>query len=135
MMEGPQHTPYEAIGGHTFLDKLVDTFYKNVKSHPELAPLFPEDLTETARKQKQFLTQFLGGPTIYSDEHGHPMLRARHMPFRITQKGAEAWLSCMSDAMDEVQLHGPLRDQLFARLTMTAHHMVNHPNEAETEGG
>ncbi|WP_078555163.1 globin [Bacillus alkalicellulosilyticus] len=128
-------TPYDAIGGYEFLDKLVDTFYKNVQDEPILAPLFPNDLTETARKQKQFLTQFLGGPTLYSDEHGHPMLRARHMPFTITPKHAEAWLTCMRKAMDEVKFTGELREQIYARLTFTAHHMVNHPNDPQSEGG
>lgn len=52
-------TPYEKIGEAT-LNKLVDAFYNRVGQHPDLAPIFPKDLTETARKQKQFLTQFLG---------------------------------------------------------------------------
>ncbi len=117
--------PYEAIGGKEVLDKLVDTFYGNVQKHPLLAPIFPDDLTETARVQKQFLTQFLGGPSIYTEEHGHPMLRARHMPFPITMERAKAWLDCMSQAMDEVGLDGPIRDYFFERLTQTAYHMVN----------
>ena len=33
------------------------------------------DFAETSRKQKQFLTQFLGGPNLYTEEHGHPMLK------------------------------------------------------------
>ena len=44
------------------MHQIIDAFYRRVKIHPDLAPIFPEDLTETARKQKQFLTQFLGGP-------------------------------------------------------------------------
>ncbi|WP_209125550.1 globin [Alkalihalobacillus sp. BA299] len=124
-------TPYDAIGGAETLSQLVDTFYDKVSQHPELAPIFPDDLTETARKQKQFLTQFLGGPTLYSDEHGHPMLRARHMPFKITPTRASAWLACMKEAMDEVGLQGALREQIFSRLTFTAHHMVNHPQDTE----
>ncbi|MCT8140387.1 globin [Anaerobacillus sp. CMMVII] len=125
-MNSQSNIPYVAIGGKEVLDKLVDTFYEKVKLHPLLAPIFPEDLTETARKQKQFLTQFLGGPNLYSEEHGHPMLRARHMPFPITNEHAVAWLQCMDEAMDEVQLDGPVRDYFFERLTQTAYHMVNH---------
>lgn len=55
------NAPYEAIG-EELLSQLVDTFYERVASHPLLKPIFPSDLTETARKQKQFLTQYLGGP-------------------------------------------------------------------------
>ncbi|MET1138987.1 thiol management oxidoreductase, partial [Bacillus subtilis] len=78
---------YEAIG-EELLSQLVDTFYERVKRHPLLYPIFPDDLTETARKQKQFLTQYLGGPPLYTEEHGHPMLRARHLPFPITPERA-----------------------------------------------
>ncbi|MGN1401527.1 MAG: globin [Bacillus sp. (in: firmicutes)] len=121
-------TPYEAIGKET-LDRLIDTFYENVQSHPLLEPIFPDDLTETARKQKQFLTQFLGGPPLYSSEHGHPMLRARHMAFPITPERAGAWLSCMEEAMDQTGLEGEIRDYFLQRLTLTAHHMVNTPGD------
>lgn len=117
---------YEMIGGAEFLGRLVDIFYDLVKQHPDLAPIFPEDLTETRNKQFMFLTQFLGGPTLYNDKYGHPMLRARHMPFPITPKRAEAWLACMQEAMDRAGLEeGELRDAIFERLRLTAYHMVN----------
>ncbi|MFD1735334.1 globin [Bacillus salitolerans] len=124
--------PFDAIGGVEVISKLVDAFYRRVGAHPDLAPIFPEDLTETARKQKQFLTQYLGGPSLYTDEHGHPMLRARHMPFEVTPKRAKAWIHCMSEAMDEVGLEGPLRDDFYGRLVLTAQHMINTP---DAEGG
>ncbi len=120
-----QHlTPYEAIGEDT-LSQLVDTFYTNVEKHPLLSPIFPDDLTETARKQKQFLTQYLGGPQAYTEEHGHPMLRARHLPFEITPARAVAWINCMEAAMSEVGLKGEVKDFLLHRLKLTAQHMVN----------
>ncbi|WLD94925.1 globin [Alkalihalobacillus sp. AL-G] len=120
-------TPFDAFGGAQTIERLVEAFYPKVQAHPDLAPIFPDDLTETMRKQKQFLTQFLGGPPLYSQEHGHPMLRARHMPFKITPKRAEAWLSCMNKAIDEIELESSKKEYLISRLTMTAYHMVNHP--------
>ncbi|RAZ69888.1 globin [Planococcus maitriensis] len=125
--------PYDQIGAET-LSNLVDAFYARVSAHPKLAPIFPDDLTETARKQKQFLTQYLGGPNIYSAEHGHPRLKARHHPFPITPDRAQAWLECMSEAMDEVGLSGQFRETFFNRLVLTAHHMVNdYDSEEELE--
>ncbi|SDH71942.1 hemoglobin [Alteribacillus persepolensis] len=121
--------PFEALGGHDVLNRLVDTFYSYVKEHPDLYPIFPDDLTETARKQKQFLTQFLGGPALYTEEHGHPRLRARHLPFPITPTRAKAWLSCMEQAMDDIGLEGEVRENFFQRLTFTAQHMVNTPED------
>lgn len=130
MNEKTLKTPYELVGGKEFIDKLVESFYSKVAKDPDLSPIFPKDLTETIRKQKQFLTQFFGGPTLYSDEHGHPMLRARHMKFEITPKRAMAWLKCMKEAMDEIGFEeGILREQMFSRLTFTAHHMINTQHE------
>lgn len=124
-------TPYEIIGGAETLARLVDIFYDHVKAHPDLAPLFPEDFTHVKERQYQFLTQFLGGPTLYSDLHGHPMLRARHMRFPIGPVQAEAWLSCMKKAMDEAGLEGEIREHIFDRLRLTAHHMVNQWDQNE----
>lgn len=124
-MNSQNEQPLFELIGEEKLYQLVDRFYELVSQHPDLSPIFPDDLTETARKQKQFLTQFLGGPQLYTAEHGHPMLRARHMPFPITAELAQEWLSCMGQAMVEVEIKEPVRSEIFNRLTYTAKHMVN----------
>lgn len=126
-------TPFEAIGEEK-LHALIDAFYDRVHKHPDLIPIFPLDLTETARKQKQFMTQFLGGPPLYTEEHGHPMLRGRHMPFEITETRAKAWLACMQEAMDEVGLDGMVREHFYSRLILTAQHMINQPENEDVKG-
>lgn len=126
-------TPFEAIGEKK-LYQLVEAFYRRVEKHPDLTPIFPADLTETVRKQKQFQTQYLGGPSLYTNEHGHPMMRARHSPFEITPKRAEAWLACMNEAMDELDLEGPLRQEYYNRLVLTAKHMINTPDSDTKKG-
>ena len=122
--------PYEEIGEKK-LHELIDTFYEKVAVHPDLIPIFPDDLSETARKQKQFQTQYLGGPNLFTEEHGHPMLKARHNPFPITPTRAEAWLASMAEAMDDVGLEGPLREVYYKRLVLTANHMVNRNEEED----
>ncbi|SDJ86842.1 globin [Sediminibacillus albus] len=126
-------TLYEAIGGRVKIERLVQAFYKRVAKHPELIPIFPDDLTETARKQEQFLTQLFGGPALYSEEHGHPMLRRRHLPFPITPSRKNAWLECMNQALDEAEVDEPYRSAIFERLTMTAEHMMNTPEDEKGE--
>ncbi|WP_027417307.1 globin [Aneurinibacillus terranovensis] len=122
-----QESIYEAIGGEKTIRKLVNAFYPRVGADPILSPLFPEDLTFIAEKQFMFLTQFLGGPTIYSDVYGHPMMRARHMPFEITPERARQWLKLMKESMDEIGMEGHARDYMFERLTQVAQHMINKP--------
>jgi hemoglobin len=121
---------YERIGGAETIARLVAAFYPRVQAHPLLAPLFPEDITPVREKQRLFLTQFLGGPPLYSEKHGHPRLRARHLPFPITPSRAQAWLSCMAEALDEVGITGPEREEMWGRLVITAHHMINTKEES-----
>ncbi|MCR8982175.1 globin [Brevibacillus laterosporus] len=122
---------YDQIGGAPTLKKLVNHFYDLVAKHEDLIPIFPADLTEVKAKQYLFLTQFLAGPSLYSEKHGHPMLRARHLPFEITPKRAGAWLLCMEQALDHTKIDEPMKSQIFERLTLTAHHMINHWNQQE----
>ncbi|HEY9570090.1 MAG TPA: globin [Metalysinibacillus sp.] len=124
----PNYTvPYDEIGAEK-LEQLMNAFYKRVAVHPVLIPIFPTDLTETIRKQIQFQTQYLGGPNLFTEEHGHPMMRARHMNFAITPDAAQAWLECMHEAMEEVELAPKFKEIYYKRLVLTAHHMINRPN-------
>ncbi|GGJ11475.1 hypothetical protein GCM10010885_20970 [Alicyclobacillus cellulosilyticus] len=128
-MTEPAKTLYEAAGGAPTIARLVEAFYRRVAEDPVLRPLFPDDFTEVKARQTRFLTQFFGGPPLYTEQYGHPMLRYRHLRFRITPKHAEAWLACMSAAMQETGITGPLYDAMFERLKRTAYHMVNTPDE------
>ncbi len=122
-------TPYEMLGGEETIQKLVNSFYPKVYANPILSPLFEGDMEEIKRKQKMFLTQFTGGPTLYSDEFGPPAMRARHMPFEITPTRATAWLACMREAMDDIGLEGPIREQFNDRLQQVAGIMINTPDQ------
>lgn len=121
-------TIYEAIGGQETVSRLVKAHYKYIGQHPDLIPIFPEDLTESARKQELFLTQFFGGPKLYLEERGHPMLRRRHLPFEITPRRRDAWVECFEKALDFAELEEPFRTAILQRITMTAQHMMNTPN-------
>lgn len=118
---------YEAIGGASTIEKITSVMYKYISSHADLIPIFPGDFEESARKQHLFLTQFLGGPSLYTEERGHPMLRKRHLPFEITPTRRDAWLSCVEKALAEVKVSEPYRTIIFKRLSMTAEHMMNSP--------
>jgi hemoglobin len=133
---GMEPTIYDLIGGADTIGRLVDVFYRRIQAHPELSKMFPEDIMPVRNKQYRFLTQLFGGPHLYSEVYGSPMMRARHLPHPITPARAEDWLQCMSVALDEVGIQGPVRSYMVERLSMTAHHMVNteEGEELETEG-
>jgi hemoglobin len=122
---------YEYIGGADTIRKIVDAFYPRVLEHPLLKPIFPEDIRPVMEKQYLFLTQFFGGPPLYSEQYGHPMMRARHLPFPITPERAEAWLGCMREALEEVVPSEEIRHVILERLKGPAHFFVNTVEETQ----
>lgn len=118
-------TLYNSIGGADTVRRLVEAFYPRVYADPDLSPLFPDGIEEIKEKQYLFLTQFLGGPTLYTDRYGAPQMRIRHLAFEITPRRAKAWLRCMKEAMDEIGLEGLDRELFYSRLALVAEHMVN----------
>jgi hemoglobin len=125
MFQYEDKTLYELIGGERTVRQIVEAFYPKVAKDPLIGPLFPEDITPVMEKQFLFLTQFFGGPPIYSDKYGHPMMRARHLPFPINREKADAWLNCMRQALQETDLDEHLQDAVFERLTGPAYHFIN----------
>lgn len=125
MSNKPLQTLYEEIGKDK-INELVNAFYPKVYADPNLRPLFEGDMNEIMRKQEMFLTQFLGGPALYSEEFGPPMMKQRHIPFEITPKRAECWLRCMGEAFEEVGLDQHAAGEFFyERLKQVAAIMIN----------
>lgn len=111
--------------GKENLDLLVERFYDLVFVNDQIAHLFKNDKEDIKGKQRLFLSQFLGGPALYSEKYGHPQMRARHMPHPITETDAIAWLHCMSQAIGSLPISEELKDELFMRFPSTAMFMVN----------
>jgi len=114
--------------GETNLTLLVSNFYELVFKDEKISHLFKNDKKEIEEKQLLFLTQFLGGPQVYSKVHGHPQMRSRHLAHAITEEDAIAWLKCMSEAIGKLPIEETLKDELFERFPQTALFMVNSPS-------
>ena len=110
-----QTTLYEQVGGEEFFLRLVDAFYKEVEGDDVLRAMYPLDLTESKRHLTLFLIQYWGGPSTYQHERGHPRLRMRHAPFRITKQARDAWMTAMTTALSNVR--GELSDDQLMDLT------------------
>jgi hemoglobin len=133
----PTVTPYDLLGGADGLRTLVRRFYRLMDELPEayaIRRLHPEDLSGSEDKLYMFLSGWLGGPPLYAQKHGHPRLRARHLPFPIGVAERDQWLMCMRLALAEQPLEAPLRDRLYAALADLANHMRNRA-EVPHRGG
>ena len=123
-----EKTLYEQVGGADGLRALVDRFYQLMDVLPEakgIRDLHPAELTGSADKLYKFLSGFLGGPPLYVNEHGHPRLRARHLPFPIGVDERDQWLLCMETALQELVVAEGLRSTLVNYFQRTADHMRN----------
>jgi hemoglobin len=107
-------TLFEQAGGEDFFVRLVDAFYVGVESDELLRPMYPEDLTDAKRHFALFLIQYWGGPRTYEIERGHPRLRMRHVPFAITKRARDAWMTAMTSALDSVR--SELTDQQYTEF-------------------
>jgi len=118
---------YDQVGGLPFFERLVDGFYAAVEKDELLRPMYPEDLSESKRTMVLFLSQYWGGPTTYMQERGHPRLRMRHAPFRITKKARDAWIDAMTKALQGVrpELTQEQFEEMTAYFDMAAHQMRN----------
>lgn len=122
---GPDRTFWARVGGRPAFETLVRTFYAGVAEDEVLRPMYEEDLEPAIQRLIGFLEQYWGGPTTYSDTRGHPRLRMRHAPYRVTPDARDRWLHHMRAGVDELALPPHLADQLWDYLVRAAYSMVN----------
>lgn len=126
-------THYQRIGGETKVRELVDRFYDHMDELPEvwdIRKLHATDLSGSRQKLFDFLSGWMGGPPLYTDKHGHPMLRRRHLPFPIGDQERDQWLHCMKLALDEVVTDEKLKTELWLAFVKVADHMRNQAASA-----
>lgn len=107
---------HDAVGGEDFFATLVERFYQRVAVDLLLRPLYPDDLTDSKRHLALFLQQYWGGPGTYSEERGHPRLRARHIPFVIGEAERDAWFAHMAAALDSLVVERGIDPALEAQM-------------------
>ena len=125
MSEVDQPSIYQQVGGHETFQRLVDAFYAAVETDPVLRPLYPESLVESRLHLALFLSQFFGGPDVYSQRRGHPRLRARHLPFRIGRKERDIWVAHMEAALDGSGIPEPACSQIREYFREAATFLIN----------
>lgn len=127
----PDALPYDLLGGPLVLE-IVEHFYDAMSGlHPDLAQLHSVDAEgkvdrRTRDRFGQFFIEWLGGPKVFSEAHGHPRLRMRHAHVPVNAAMRDAWMACMMHAMDVVGVQGTLRTFLDKRLLEVATFLINH---------
>ncbi len=125
-------TFYELLGGEQGgtekIRTLVETFYDVMDSDPRakgIRAMHQADLTSAREKLFMFLMGWTGGPQLYIERYGHPMLRRRHMPFSIGESERDQWMYCMIKAMQTLNFEEDLMIKLAEQLYGVADFMRN----------
>lgn len=121
-------TPYDVIGGEQTILSLVDRFYFYMDTLPDaqgIRAMHQPNLDSAKAKLFKFLSGWLGGPNLFIEEFGHPMLRMRHLPFTIGESEHDQWMLCMNKALAEMAIIPQLKTNIQNALQQLATHMIN----------
>lgn len=125
-------TPYDRLGGEAGVRRLVARFYLLMDTLPEAAAcraIHPPSLAAAERKLFEYLSGWLGGPPLFTDKYGPPMLRRRHLHAPIAEAEIEGWLACFRRAWAETVADRSLDAPVLPRVEALARHMRNRAGQ------
>mgnify|MGYP001765854476 CR=1 FL=1 len=121
-------TVYARIGGEAGVRRLTGRFYALMDELPDAAAcraIHPSSLEESEQKLFEFLTGWFGGPQLFVERRGAPMLRQRHMIAEIGPAETDGWLLCFRQALAETVADADIREAILPQVEKLAHHMRN----------
>ena len=121
-------TPYLRIGGEDGVRRLVRRFYQLMDELPEAAAcraIHPPSLARSEQKLFEYLTGWLGGPPLFVEKHGPPMLRLRHLQAPIDTPEIAGWLACFRQAWQDTVADPALGALVLPQVEGLALHMRN----------
>jgi len=124
----PVSNLYHRLGGDAGIEAFVSRLYDVMASDPQAAHIWkwhPDGMDEVKARLRAFLSGWLGGPAVYPEIYGPPMMRRRHMAFPIGPKERDVWLACARSALSQTVPDQAARADLDYALTGMAEHMRN----------
>lgn len=130
---GYEDTSLRAMGGEPGVKQLVGHFYDAMESNPQaqrVRELHPADLGLSREKLTAFLTGWLGGPPRYNERWGVIRIPHFHAHLPISPLERDAWLACMQQATDQMDLDGEFRNYFMQEIARPADRCVNRERSA-----
>jgi hemoglobin len=128
---------YETLGGAGRLRALVHCFVDDIDALPAGNPLrgmFEGDLRRFELRLFEFLSGWLGGPPLYTQQHGLPNLRARHRHLAIGNAERDQWLQCMRRALAANTASQDVRERLDLAFWNMANSLRNRDDRPAAGG-
>lgn len=101
----PQNSPSKdiyALMGEDNIFKMLEDFYLELEKSP-IRGMFPEDMKAASKKSAAFFVAICGGPPLYHQLYGPPMMRKRHLAFNIDEAARQVWLSCFRIVLNDAE--------------------------------
>jgi hemoglobin len=120
---------YGQLGGAPVVEQLVESFYAAMDTLPQargIRAMHGADLAPVKAVLVAYLSEWLGGPRLYSPLRGAPKLGRVHRPYAIGPAERDAWMRCMSLALEQHCPEPGLREQLEAAFRKVADHLASH---------
>jgi hemoglobin len=95
----PNHEIFAVMGEENIV-RMIHAFYAELEKS-SIREMFPADLSKSAEKSAAFFVGLLGGPALYHQRYGNPMMRARHLPFPINRTARDEWLACFERVLKD----------------------------------
>ena len=87
--------------------------------------IHPPDMSASEQKLFEFLSGWTGGPQLYQQRHGPPMLRRRHFVAPIGAAERDGWLLCFERAVDDIVSDADARETFKTAVRRMAIHLQN----------
>jgi hemoglobin len=131
----PRNPHYTRLGGGEVITRLVDAFYTHMSHDPAAATIWHmhrRELCQIKEVLVAYLSEWTGGPKLYSPLRGAPKLGRVHAAFAIGPAERDAWMMCMDRALDEVCTDAELKTELHRAFYKVAEHLtVHHTAQAD----
>ena len=85
--------------GEENIFKMLSDFYKELEKS-SIRDMFPPNMQRASVKSAAFFVGLLGGPPLYHERYGSPMMRGRHMPFAIDEAARQVWIACFETVLE-----------------------------------
>ncbi|OQY92550.1 MAG: hypothetical protein B6D41_08230 [Chloroflexi bacterium UTCFX4] len=95
----PSRAIYTVMGQEN-ITRMMEDFYVELEAS-SIRAMFPADMRAAAHKSATYFIGIMGGPPLYQQRYGNPMMRARHLPFPITQAARDEWLDCFERVLQD----------------------------------
>lgn len=115
------------IIGENGVRQLIHDHYEALRKS-SIYTLFPQEekgFEQAKKNSADFFIQILGGKDYYNKNRGNPMMKKRHMPFKISAEARIVWLECYKQALNNTEMPDTLKLSYWNYIDLFSIWMIN----------